>query len=99
MTALTPLTTTQDPYAPRSAAVASPSRGAAVITKSDTVDQPYKSIWVGGTGDITVLMMGATDTSQTVLFSAVPAGTLLPIQVRRVMSTGTSATLMVGLSA
>lgn len=99
MTALAPLTSDQDPYAQRSIPAASPSRGAVAITKSNTVEQPYKSIWVGGVGDVTVLMIGATDDTQTVTFTAVPAGTLLPIQVRRVMSTGTSATLMVGLSA
>lgn len=97
MTALAPAA--GDIYAPRSTPVASPGRNAAVITKSDSVEQLYKSIWVGGTGDVTVLMINATDDSQTVKFSAVPAGTLLPIQVRRVMSTGTTATLMVGLQA
>ena len=99
MTALTPLTATQDPYASRSVAVQSPARSATVVTKSDTVDTPYKSIWVGGTGNVTVLMINATDDTQTVTFTAVPAGTLLPIQVRRVMSTATTATLMIGLSA
>lgn len=99
MTALTPLTPAQDPYAQRSVPAQSPARNAAAITKSDTVDQPYKGIWVGGVGNVTVLMINATDDTQTVTFTAVPAGTLLPIQVRRVMSTGTSATLMVGLEA
>lgn len=97
MTALAPLT--NDTYAQRSVPVNSYARNAAAITKSDSVDQPYKAIWVGGTGDVVVLMINATDDSQTVKFSAVPAGTLLPIQVRRVMSTGTTATLMIGLSA
>lgn len=99
MTALTPLTAAQDPYAQRSIPVSSFSRNAVAITKSDTVDQPYKAIWVGGTGNVTVLMINATDDTQTVTFTAVPAGTLLPIQVRRVMSTSTTATLMIGLSA
>lgn len=90
---------TKDPYAQRSANVTSYARDAAAITKSDSADNYFKAIWVGGTGDVTVLPMNATDDTSVVKFSAVPAGTLLPIQVRKVMSTNTSATLMVGLIA
>lgn len=74
---------------------------AVVITKSDTVkivdgnSVPIvtRSIYVGGTGNITCIM----DKGQTVLFSSIPAGTILPIAASQVMSTGTTATLMVAL--
>lgn len=73
------------------------------ITKSDTTVFPAqpnssgvcvtKAIYVGGTGDVNVVMQGG----QTVLFSAVPAGTILPISVSQVKSASTTATLMLGL--
>lgn len=64
------------------------------ITKNDNADLPERicGLYVGGTGDVTVL----TETSKTVTFSAVPVGTILPIAPRRVMSTGTTASLIVG---
>lgn len=84
------------------------ARFAAVISPSDTVAVAIgpggtyaKSLWIGGTGAVTVIT--AADQSNgglgtPVLISAVPAGTLLPIQVRAVMATGTAATLIVGLT-
>jgi hypothetical protein len=68
---------------------------AAVVTKSDsTVLAPTRALWVGGTGDVAVIFTGDT---AAVTISAVPAGTLLPIQVSKVMSTNTSATLILAL--
>jgi hypothetical protein len=67
--------------------------GAAVITLSDTVDQFWTGIYVGGTGNVNVDM----ESGGTVLFSAVPVGTILPIRVKRVRTTGTTATLLIGL--
>lgn len=50
------------------------------------------SLWVGGSGNVTVLPFGA---SSTVTFTAVPAGTMLPVMVRRVNATGLTATNLV----
>jgi hypothetical protein len=72
------------------------AQNAAAVTKSDsTVFTPATiGLWVGGVGDVAVRMYG----SQTsVTFVAVPAGTMLPIQVDKVLSTGTSATNIVRL--
>lgn len=70
------------------------ARDAKNITKSDTTiyDPPLQGVWVGGVGDVTVITPAGT----SVLFSAVPAGTLLPIQAKQVMSTATTATLLAG---
>lgn len=73
-----------------------PGTGVEVVTKSDTVNLGTNSvaIYVGGVGDVTVLMVDGS----TATFSAVPTGTLLPIQVQRVNSTGTTASLMVSIN-
>lgn len=67
-----------------------------VITKSDSTvfTTPTRQIWVGGTGDLAVLMNADT---VSVILSAVPAGTMLSISVTKVLSTGTTATLIVGM--
>lgn len=68
--------------------------------KSDSVDLTVrpKAIYVGGAGDITVDMRDAQNTSTvTVTFKAVPVGTVLEIQPIRLRSSGTSATLLLGL--
>lgn len=66
------------------------------ITKSDTtvISPPTNYVYVGGAGDLAVLM--ANDTVAVTL-SAVPAGTLLSIRVQKVMSTNTTATLVIGM--
>ncbi len=67
------------------------------ITPSDTVDltSNTRALYVGGTGNMVVQMAG--DGSQ-VTFSGIPAGTILPIQVSRVLATLTTATLILGLN-
>jgi hypothetical protein len=73
------------------------ARSAIVITpddNNDLVNHAFRGLYIGGAGNIKVDMEGS---GTAVLFSAVPAGTILPIQVRRVYSTGTTATLIVAL--
>ena len=74
---------------------------ARVIIKSDTVEVATpdpglrcKAIYVGGTGHITVRFRTG---EAVVLFSALPVGAILPIGPAFVMSTGTTATLMVAI--
>lgn len=77
---------------------------AALVTPSDTVNIPFVGgdtatnnwpcvLYVGGTGNIRVMTAGGDD----VVFSGVPAGTFLPVQVIRVYSTNTTATNIVAL--
>lgn len=56
-----------------------------------------RSLYVGATGDLKVIMAASKDDAVTVTYVGVPAGALLPIQVRRVLSTGTTATSIVAL--
>lgn len=65
------------------------------ITKSDsTVLSGLRALWIGGAGNVAIL---ASDDSAAVTLTAVPAGTLLPISAKKVMSTNTTATAIVGI--
>jgi hypothetical protein len=67
----------------------------AAVTKSDaTVLNPTRALWVGGAGNVAVIF---TKGSAAVTLTGVPAGTLLPVQVTKVMSTNTTATDIVAL--
>ena len=74
-----------------------------VISKSDTVDLPKfaatgrltDAVLVGGAGIVVAVLQDNT----TVTITGVIAGAILPIAIRRVNSTTTSATNMVALYA
>ena len=71
-----------------------PARHAAVITPHDTTNiGPVRGVYVGGAGNMNVTM----ESGATVLFSGIPAGTTLPIRVTTILSTSTTATLIVAL--
>jgi hypothetical protein len=72
-----------------------PAIGAEVVTPHDTNELTYASrgLWVGGAGNVNVVTLAGN----TVLFSGIAAGTLLPIRVKQVKSTNTTATLIVSL--
>jgi hypothetical protein len=64
------------------------------VTKSDSTDLGVtRAIYVGGAGDLHVRFI---DLATTVVFTSVPAGTTLPLQVNRVMN-ATTATNIVAL--
>lgn len=56
---------------------------------------PCKALYVGGAGDIVCKLTDAAATSVT--FKAVPVGTILPVEIKTVVKTSTTATLMLGL--
>lgn len=71
-----------------------PATGGEVVTPSDsTVLPPTRALWVGGAGNINVVM----DDGTTLLLSGVPAGSLMPLSVTKVMFTSTTATNIVAL--
>lgn len=65
--------------------------GGAAVTKSDSTDLGVtRALWVGGAGDLAVQFV---DTATTVTLTGVPAGTLLPIQVSKVMAATTATSI------
>lgn len=80
----------------------SPAFKAVTITPSDSTDlapSGIRGIYVGGTGDVSVIGIGDTTNSgagTALVFKAVPVGTILPICPKRVMA-ATTATLLIGL--
>ena len=68
--------------------------GAVAVTPSDSTALDFRALWVGGAGNVAV----RTRNGQTVTFSGVAAGTVLPVQGDRVMSASTTATLILALS-
>ena len=71
-----------------------PAEYAVAVTKSDsTVLNATRAIYIGGSGDVAVTMAGGGN----VTFSTLAAGTILPVRVTKVLSTGTTATNIVAL--
>lgn len=78
----------------RTADSTAPAFRAADITLHDTnTIECTRAVWVGGAGDLKVDFVGGG----TVTITGVPAGTLLPIQIIRAYSTGSTATAVVAL--
>ena len=72
-----------------------PARTAFAVTKSDSTVIQARGLYVGGTGDVVVIMEGDGGAT-SITFTAVPVGTILPIRVTKVMN-ATSATFIIGL--
>jgi hypothetical protein len=72
-----------------------PATSAVSITPHDTndLDTVTRGIYVGASGDLKVDMVGGG----TVIFVALVGGVIHPIQARRVYSTGTTATGIIGI--
>ena len=71
------------------------ARGAFNVVPSDSVDLPgvtSAGLWIGTTGSLTITLV----TGATASFASIPVG-LFPVLVRKVWSTGTTASNMVGL--
>lgn len=75
--------------------LAAPYDHGVAVTTSDTVDLVDVScaLWVGGAGNVKVDTLGG----ETVIFTAVPAGTELKIRAKRVYATLTTATNIVAM--
>lgn len=73
-----------------------PAKNAAAVTPNDSADLSNVAValYVGGSGDVSVDTVGG---QESVVFSGVSAGTVLPVRVKRVNSTSTTATDIVAL--
>lgn len=70
-----------------------PASDAFPVTPSDAAVILTRALYVGVTGNVTVTTVSGLD----VQFTAVPAGTILPVRCKKVKATGTTATDIVGL--
>lgn len=89
-------------YYPADGKVMTPARRAVAVTPSDSTelaasfgDMP-RAIWVGGAGNLSVLMADDGAAASVTLVN-VQSGTLLPIRARRVNATNTTASSIVAL--
>ncbi len=86
----------QNPSFTNVASVTAPASYAVAITPSNSVDLtvPCRAIYVGGAGNITVDMLNS---GTNLAFNGAVAGSTIAIRVKRVYSTGTSATSLLCL--
>lgn len=84
-----------DEFSSTGTGLASPAANAAELTPADGADLAYSSrgLYVGGAGNVRVQTVGGS----VVTFVAVPAGSILPVRVKRVYATGTTATSIMAL--
>lgn len=65
-----------------------PAANGEAVTPNDSTTVYSRGVWVGTGGDLAVTMY---DSGQSVTFPNVQSGSLLPIRVSKVLSTGTTA--------
>lgn len=82
-------------YTGRADAINAPAQRGFAIAPSDGADlvAETRGLWVGASGDI-VLVLASGD---EVTIAGAVGGTVLPLRVRRVKASGTTATQLVGL--
>ncbi len=82
-------------YPGRADAISAPAQRAFTITPSDAVDlaAETRGLWVGASGDLALVLASGDE----VIVAGAVGGTLLPLRVRRVKATGTTASQLVGL--
>lgn len=71
-----------------------PAQDAVAVTPNDSTVVAFRGLWVGGAGNVAIKGING---NTAVTLVGVPAGTLLPVAVSRVMATNTTATNIVGL--
>lgn len=82
-----------DAFALHQSGLTSPASRAAAVTPNNTTDltSVARALWIGGAGDVAVITAGG----DTVTFANVSG--VLPVRVKRVLATGTSATGIVAV--
>jgi len=84
-----------DGFQNSSPSLSGPAAHGFAVTPNDstTLSETTRALYVGSAGAVTVLMASGA----SVTFTGIPAGTMLPVRVTKVMASGTSATDIVGL--
>lgn len=84
-----------DRFQNSSPSLSGPAAHGFAVTPNDstTLAETTRALYVGSAGAIAVLMASGA----SITFPGVPAGTMLPVRVTKVMATGTSATDIIGL--
>jgi hypothetical protein len=87
-----------DNFAKFSNTLDAPAKNGYAISPNDSADLAVstRSIYVGGAGNIKLELVGDAAGTFVILNSAV-AGSILPLRVRKVWSTGTTASNLVAL--
>lgn len=67
--------------------------GGAVVTPSDTTQINFRALYIGSAGNVTVI----AESGESILFTAPPIGTIIPIRGQKVMATGTTVATLVAL--
>ncbi len=85
-----------DPFKSHQTALTSPARNGFSVVPDDGTDLPVncRDLYIGGSGDVSAILVGD---SSPVIFKNIPTGSILPISVKRVVSTLTTAADIVGL--
>jgi hypothetical protein len=82
-------------YSGRADAISAPAQRGFAITPNDAADlaAETRGLWVGASGDLALVLASG---DEVVLAGAV-GGSVLPLRIRRIKATGTTATQLVGL--
>lgn len=91
-----PYNSSQDPHTGATKAVTAQARSAVAVTPNDTTDLAIyaKALWIGADGTISVIPIENADNAPVTF--TVSQG-VFPVQVRRVLATGTTSTGIVAL--
>jgi len=81
-----------DMFKTHARSLTSPPEDAAGITPGDALSHVTRALYVGVAGDLALLMQGGA----TVVLRGVPSGSFLPLRVRQVLASGTTADGIVG---
>jgi hypothetical protein len=84
-----------DAFAMHGDSAEAPARKIGAVTPNDSTDlaDTPKALWVSAAGTLNVVALNDAANTGTAL-GTLPVGTLVPIRVRRVRATGTTATVI-----
>ena len=84
-----------DEFASQTVTLTAPAVGGVQIIPDDNNDLSHvtRALYVGGGGSVAVVMASG----ETVFFADMQAGAVYPIRAIRILTTGTTATSLVGL--